>query len=203
MASPLRGIIVCLPSASVDDYVGAVEVLIQEGFSRFALPAGVEGFGEVLMIFGRRATFGATRVGTVDDAVAAIDAGAQFLFADVPDGAIATAASERSIDCYLSAMTPTEVRAVQALPGAAGALVFPADVVGHALAARLAEVGLVERVIPQGGLGAYAAGEWLKTGATAVCVDSTLLGDALTGGSLTSLRDRCGSFIAVEKRQEV
>ena len=53
--------------------------------------------------------------------------------------------------------------------------------------------------MPLGGLGAYAAGEWNKAGAPAVCVDSALLGDAVTGGSLSLLRDRCGSFRSVEK----
>ena len=56
------------------------------------------------------------------------------------------------------------------------------------------------RVVALGGVGAYAAGEWLKAGAQAVCVDSTLLGDAYSGGSLGQLRDRCASFVAVNKR---
>ncbi|HJE51161.1 MAG TPA: hypothetical protein K8V15_04165 [Tessaracoccus flavescens] len=200
MTSPVRGLIVCVPTASLDDYVGAVEVLIQEGFTRFALPAGAEAFRDVVMIFGRRATFGALRVGTAEQAAGAVEAGATFVLADVADDEVAAATGD--VPCYLAAMTPTEVRAVYAAPSAAGALIYPADVVGHALAARLTELGLVDRAIPMGGIGAYAAGEWLKAGAQAVCIDSTLLGDAFAGGSLTSLRDRCGSFIAVEKRQE-
>lgn len=201
MNSSLRGIVVCLPTATLDDYVGAVEVLVQEGFSRFALPVGAEAFGDVVAIFGARAGFGATRVSTVDEVVTAAELGASFLFADVPDAALAEAAGERSLPCYLSAMTPREVREVLGVDDAAGALLYPADVVGHAMGARLAELGLVDRVVPMGGIGAYAAGEWMKAGAPAVCVDTTLLGDALAGGSLTQLRDRCASFIAVEQRQ--
>ncbi len=194
----LNGLIVCLPDAAVDDYVGVIETLIQEGLTTFALPATAQDFSEVLGIFGARATFGAYRVSAVDQVSAVIDAGARFVFADV-DGDPVDAAVERGVACYAAAMTPTEVRRV--LDGrATGALLWPADVVGHAIGARFAEIGLAERVIPLGGIGAYAAGEWLKSGSPAVCIDTTLIGNAFTGGSLVQLRDRCGSFVTVRDK---
>ena len=198
MQEALSGLIVCLPEASLDDYVGAIEVLVQEGFRTFALPVG-EAFGDVVGIFGARAQFGALRVASAAAAVTAIEAGAAFVLADVATQEVADAATERGVVCYLSAMTPSEVRAALALP-AAGVLLYPADVVGHAMAARLAELGLADRVIPLGGVGAFAAGEWSKAGSPAVCVDTALLGDALSGGSLAQLRDRCGSFRGVEQK---
>lgn len=194
----LRGIVVCLPDASIEDYVGAVEVLIQEGFSHFALPCTASSFADVTTIFGSRATFGALRVASSADLQRAADAGARFAFSDTASTEVLEAAAERQIDCWASAMTPTEVRAV--VGSGARALLYPADVVGHAMAHRLAELGLIEHVVPLGGIGAYAAGEWLKAGAPAVGVDGTLLGDAFDGGSLSLLRDRCGSFIALERR---
>ena len=54
--------------------------------------------------------------------------------------------------------------------------------------------------MPRGDVGAFSAGEWLKAGAPAVCIDSTLLGDALTGGDLGQLRDRCTSFKTIQRR---
>jgi len=36
-----------------------------------------------------------------------------------------------------------------------------------------------------------AAGEWLDAGAVAVSIGGPLLGDALKGGDLAALRDRC------------
>lgn len=199
MDQPLRGLIVCLPDAALDDYVGAVEVLVQEGFSHLALPVGAEPFADVVGIFGARAGFGASRVSLPEQVHAAADAGARFILADDSGSAIADAAQQRGLPCFLPAMTPTEVRAVLEMP-VAGALLYPADVVGHAMAARLGELGLCDRVVPMGGVGAYAAGEWWKSGSRAVCVDSALLGDALTGGSLGLLRERCGSFRSVELR---
>lgn len=197
--SELRGLIVCLPDAPLDDVVGAVEVLIQEGFSRFALPASGEAFADAVAIFGARATLGALRVSTVSGVETAAAAGARFVLADVASGELAESAARAGLACYLPAMTPTEIRAVLDHPHAAGALLYPADVVGHAMAHRLAELGLADRVVPLGGVGAYAAGEWSKAGSPAVCVDQALLGDALAGGSLPLLRDRCGSFRSVEQ----
>ncbi|MDO5676134.1 MAG: hypothetical protein Q4G35_01365 [Propionibacteriaceae bacterium] len=194
----LQGIVVCLPAAPVEDYIGVVEVLIQEGFTRFALPATSGVFAEVTAIFGARATFGASRVSSSTHVMRAAEAGAKFVFADVRDSDVADAADERGMECWTTAMTPREVRS--SLLQSNRALLYPADVVGHAMAPRLAELGMIDRVIPLGGIGAYAAGEWFKAGAPAVAVDTTLLGDAFSGGSLSMLRDRCGSFIALEKR---
>ncbi|MHA6526022.1 beta/alpha barrel domain-containing protein [Tessaracoccus sp. G1721] len=194
----LTGLIVCLPDAPADDLVAVVEVLIEEGFSTFALPASAPAYGEIAAIFGSRATLGVLRVSAVDQLVAASAAGARFALCDVASARLAEAAAALDLPCYLGAMTPTEVRAVLET-SATGALLYPADVIGHAMAPRLAELGLADRVVPLGGLGAYAAGEWNKAGAPAVCVDSALLGDAVTGGSLSLLRDRCGSFRTVEK----
>lgn len=193
------GIIVCLPEAELDDHVGVVETLIQEGFGTFALPAAATDFAAVVGIFGSRAGFGSYRVTTADQVVDVAEAGASFVLLDLPDGDAVAAAVQRGLPCFATAMTPTEVRAVLA-GGATGALLFPADVVGHALGHRLAEVGLADRVIPLGGIGAYAAGEWFAAGAPAVCIEATLLGDAFAGGSLRQLRDRCGSFTSVQEK---
>lgn len=194
----VRGIVVCLPDAPTEDYIGAVEVLIQEGFSHFALPAAAEAFADVTAIFGARARFGALRVSSSAAVAQAAVAGASFIFSDITDSDVTDAADERHLECWVSAMTPGEVR--RALQLSRRALLYPADVVGHAMALRLAELGLIHQVIPLGGLGAYAAGEWLKAGAPAVGVDATLLGDAFDGGSLSLLRDRCNSFISLERR---
>lgn len=195
----LRGLIVCLPEASVDDYVSVVETLIQEGLTTLALPAAATDLGEVVAIFSARATFGAYRVSSDAQVVAAAEAGCRFVFADAADRALAGAAADRGLSCHVSAMTPTEVRDVLRMD-VDGALLWPADVVGHAMGGRFAEIGLADRIIPLGGIGAYAAGEWLKSGSPAVGIDTTLLGDAFSGGSLVQLRDRCGSFTAVQEK---
>lgn len=194
------GVVVSLPDAPLDDHIGVVEVLIQEGLTTFALPASCEAFADVVAIFGARAAFGATRVVDADGVRLAAGRGARFVLADVATEEVAGAAREAGLPWHGAAMTPTEVRAALALPDGR-VLLYPADVTGHAIAHRLKELGLIERVVALGGVGAYAAGEWLKAGAQAVCVDWTLLADAYSGGSLGQLRDRCSSFVAVNRRQ--
>ncbi len=194
-----RGLIVSLPDAPIDDYVGVVEVLIQMGLATFTLPVGAEAFPDVMAVFGARARFGMAGAATVDDVAHAARAGAGFLMADTADKAVGAAAETHGLPYCLAAMTPTEVREVVNTPGAY-ALLYPADVVGHTMAARLASIGLIDRVIPSGGVGAYAAGEWFTAGAPAVCVDITLLGDVFEGGSLSKLRDRCTSFVSAHNR---
>lgn len=185
------GIVTCLPEADLEDLVGVIEVLIQEHLRVFAAPRAV--LGTLRGLFGARAVFGTHSVIDADGVRAAHEAGAEFILADLADQAMAETARELNTTLFAQALTPLEVRALLEL-GVSGALLWPADVVGHVMAAHLARVGLAQKVIPMGGVGAFAAGEWLKHGSPAACVDATLLGDALTGGDLGQLRDRCESF---------
>ena len=187
------GLIICLDDAALDDLVGPVEVMVQEGLRTFSLPVGREDIDDIVAIFGARARFGAH--GAMSrEVIESIRGWAAFALADVADEETITAAREADVPLWAQAMTPAEVRDVLAL-GAAGAMLFPADVVGHVMAERLRSLGLADHVIPRGGIGAFTATEWMKAGAPAACVDTTLLGDALRGGDLGSLRDRCGSFV--------
>ena len=191
------GLIICLDDAGLDDLVGPVEVMVQEGLRTFSLPIGHADTDDIVAIFGARARFGAH--GAVSrEAIESIRGWADFALADVADEEIITAAREADVPVWGQAMTPAEVRDVLAL-GATGAMLFPADVVGHVMAERLRVLGLAEHVIPRGGIGAFSATEWMKAGAPAACVDATLLGDSLRGGDLGFLRDRCGSFVKVNR----
>ncbi|WP_158600513.1 beta/alpha barrel domain-containing protein [Tessaracoccus antarcticus] len=194
-ASAPSGLIVCLDDVTLDDLIGAVEVMVQEGLRTFSLPARHEEVDDIVAIFGARATFG------VHGPVSAADVEwlrpwAAFILADVADEDLVHAAADAQVPVWVQAMTPGEVRSALSA-GVAGAMLYPADVVGHVMAERLRTLGLAEHVIPRGGIGAFSATEWLKAGAPAACVDSTLLGDALRGGDLGMLRDRCGSFVKV------
>lgn len=197
--TPLSGLVVCLDDVEIDDLVGAVEVLVQEGFRNFSLPVGSEAFAEFSDIYSGRARIGAHGVVSADEVARTAELGGVFCFLDLPDPEALATAAEAGLAGYAQAMTPTEIRDVLAA-GAQGAMVYPADVLGHIMAARLRAVGLADRVVPRGGVGAYAAGEWLKAGAPAACVDAPLLSDSLHGGDLGSLRDRCGSFIKVQDK---
>ncbi|MGO1384062.1 MAG: hypothetical protein ACTHWA_06735 [Arachnia sp.] len=191
------GLIICLDDVGLDDLVGPVEVMVQEGLKTFSLPVGHADTDDIIAIFGARARFGVH--GEVSGAAIESNRGwCKFALANVADADVVAAAREAGVPLWVQAMTPAEVRAVLAL-GATGAMLFPADVVGHVMAERLRVLGLAEFVIPRGGIGAFSSTEWMKAGAPAACVDTTLLGDALRGGNLGALRDRCGSFVKVNR----
>lgn len=193
------GLIVNLADVSVDSLLGPIEVLIQESLSTFTLHAASTAFGEVMGIFGTRGTFGIHGLSDADQVRSAVEAGAGFVFADVLDADVVDAVAASGVPGWFPAMTPTEIRAVLTLP-VEGAMLFPAGVVGHEMAGYLKSLDLVSRVVPRGGVGAHSAGEWLKAGAPAACIDETLLGDALRAGDLGQLRDRCGSFKSIQRR---
>ncbi len=121
---------------------------------------------------------GAGTVMTIDEAAAALDAGARFLVMPHTDPGLVAWAASRGVPALPGAMTPSEiVTAWQA--GAAGVKIFPAAILGPAF---LREVrGPLARIplIPTGGITAENAGLFLLAGAVAVGV----------GGWLTGSRD--------------
>lgn len=201
---PVRGLVVLLTRASLDDLIGCVEVLVQEGFHTFALPADLlsadfaSDFDALTSIYGGRARFGVHGITADTQPALARAAGADFALGELPVDGVAEACAEAGLAFYGSGMTPLELRDALARD-IAGAQVWPAEMLGPNYAEQLAETGMIERLIPRGGLGAYAAGRWLAAGAPAACIDSQLLGDALRGGDLGALRDRCGSFLRAER----
>ncbi len=194
---PLRGLVVCLPHLPVVDLIGPLEVMIQEGLNLVAVPSQV--LPELVPLFGLRARIGACGIASAAELDQAVSAGASFVFADAADPELAEAGRNAGVPTYLQAMTPSEIRYARSL---GYVQLFPADVLGHLMAERLKSQGLLDGVIPRGGIGAYAAERWLLSGAPAVCLDSSLLGDALRGGELASLRDRCGTFLRVLRKLE-
>lgn len=191
------GLVACLPTAELSTLIGVAEVLTQEGIACLAIASDCPDQAEFMAIYGARITIGVTGIRDQPVAEVAIANGAQFLLADAPDPTIATRAGE--VPCFAQAMTPSDIRAVQAA-GFTGAMLYPADVLGHVMAERLADIGLTKCLVPRGGIGAFAAEQWFKAGAQAVCVDHALIGNAASGGSLEELRDRCGSFLRIQPK---
>lgn len=124
---------------------------------------------------------GAGTVRGIDDAQAAVEAGATYLVAPHTDLAVVEWAAQREVPILPGALTPTEVvRAWDA--GAAAVKVFPAGRLGPSyitdLLAPLPEVLLV----PTGGVTPDDARGYLAAGAVAVGLGSALLGDGDPAG---------------------
>lgn len=197
MNEPLSGVIVALDGGELDDLIPTIEILIQEGLSTLAIHCDTEDLGTLFSIYQRRARLGVHRVSVPDQVVAATASGATFVLPDLWNAELAAACVDVAV--YPPAMTPTEIRGVLAQE-VTGVQVVPGDLLGPSFAELLAAYGLADRCLPRHSLGAYAMGKWFEAGAKAVVADTQLLGDALTGGDLGALRDRCGSFAKVQAK---
>ena len=121
-----------------------------------------------------RLLVGAGTVLTIDDARAALSAGAQFVVSPTLDERVLAAAREAAAIGIPGAMTPTEVyRACRA--GADAVKIFPAFVGGpdyiKALRGPLPNV----RLVPTGGVTVETAPDYLRAGAFTVCLGTSFL----------------------------
>jgi len=127
------------------------------------------------------------------DAVAA--AGGTFVVSPDVRESVAGRARALGLAYYPGALTPTEVAAAWEL-GASAVKVFPASLGGPGYLRELHGPFRDIPLLPTGGVAAGNAAAYLGAGAIAVGVGGALLGDALDGGSLASLRERAVRLIA-------
>ena len=178
--------------------VGAVlEILAQRGFRTVSLHVdNVAWFADLVPVFGARLAFGVHGVLTeaqLDEVLAHSPA---FVLANNADARLVEKGREADVCVLPAALTPNELLAAAEL-GAAAVQVLPADVMGGAYGESLMKVLPPEvKLIPRGGLGAWAFGRWFASNAAVCVADETLFADCFdAGANLGSLRDRCASFL--------
>jgi 2-dehydro-3-deoxyphosphogluconate aldolase / (4S)-4-hydroxy-2-oxoglutarate aldolase len=138
-------------------------------------------------------------VGTVlseSEAQRAIESGARFLVTPTMNLPVIKLAVERQIAVFPGGLTPTELAAGWDA-GATAVKIFPAETVGAGYLKHLRGPFPDLEAIPSGGVDLDATRAWLAAGAAAVSIGGPLLGDALKGGELSALRDRCRAVRAV------
>ena len=104
--------------------------------------------------------------------------------------------AERHVAVFPGGLTPTELAAGWDA-GATAVKIFPAETVGAAYLKHLRGPLPDLEAIPSGGVDLDATREWLQAGAVAVSIGGPLLGDALKGGDLSALRERCRAVRAL------
>ena len=170
------------------------DVLVEEGILSLELTLTTPDLLRVLPdLISRYADAADVGVGTIlteDDARRAIDCGAHYLVTPTMNVPVVSLAVERQIAIFPGGLTPTELGAGWHA-GATAVKIFPAQTVGAAYLKHLRGPFSDLEAIPSGGVDLNAAGEWLDAGAVAVSIGGPLLGDALKGGDLAALRDRC------------
>jgi 2-dehydro-3-deoxyphosphogluconate aldolase / (4S)-4-hydroxy-2-oxoglutarate aldolase len=167
--------------------VGAMEVSLSTAAGLGALRTCVRTYREV--------AWGAGTVLDRRQASDALEAGARYLVTPAVLPEVLAEGGEQGAPVLCGALTPTEVVTAWR-SGAAAVKIFPARVFGpeylRDLRGPLPEIPL----IPVGGIGVGVVKEYLTSGAAAVGVGSTLVGDALRGGDLSALAERAGQYLA-------
>lgn len=149
--------------------IPAIEVTLDSPDALSVIPRLRDAYGDAVAV-------GAGTVMRLEDAKAAVDAGAEYLISPHTDLGVVDWAARSGVPAFPGALSPTEVVAAWDA-GAAAVKVFPAGPLGPAylkgLGGPLPHIGLV----PTGGIDAGNARAYLDAGAVAVGVGSWLLGD--------------------------
>ncbi len=134
---------------------------------------------------------GAGTVMTIDEAAAALDAGASFLVMPHTDPRLVTWAADHGVPVFPGAMTPSEIVTAWNA-GAAGVKIFPAGGLGPGFVREVR--GPLARIplVPTGGITDENAGAFIAAGAVAVGVGGWLTGSR----DPAAIRERAAALVA-------
>jgi 2-dehydro-3-deoxyphosphogluconate aldolase/(4S)-4-hydroxy-2-oxoglutarate aldolase len=196
LSSRLRStrIIAVLRASSVEQLYPACDVLVEEGILslEFTLttPGLLKGLPAIVDRYTTTADVGVGTVTTATQADEAIDYGVDYLVTPTVNEAVVTLAVRRGTAVLPGGLTPSELSAGWQA-GATAVKIFPAQTVGADYLKHLRGPFPELVAVPSGGIDLQGARTWLDAGAVAVSMGGPLLGDALKGGDLNGLRQRC------------
>jgi 2-dehydro-3-deoxyphosphogluconate aldolase / (4S)-4-hydroxy-2-oxoglutarate aldolase len=193
-------VIAVLRASHVSTLPRVCDVLVEEGIISLELtlttPGLLNALPEFVYRYAETADVGVGTVLAVSDAHRAMDSGAQYLVTPTMNLAVVRLAVERQVPVFPGGLSPTELAAGWDA-GATAVKIFPAQTVGAGYLKHLRGPFPDLEAIPSGGVDLDATREWLDAGAVAVSIGGPLLGDALKGGDLAALRDRCRAVRSV------
>jgi 2-dehydro-3-deoxyphosphogluconate aldolase / (4S)-4-hydroxy-2-oxoglutarate aldolase len=193
-------VIAVLRTSQVSALAPVCDVLVEEGILSLELtlttPGLLDALEELVDRYGNSADVGVGTVVTESEAQWAMDCGAQYLVTPTMNLPVVDLAVRRKIAVFPGGLTPTELAAGWRA-GATAVKIFPAETVGAGYLKHLRGPFPDLEAIPSGGVDLDATREWLAAGVAAVSIGGPLLGDALKGGELCALRDRCRAVRAV------
>ena len=193
-------VIAVLRTSQVSALAPVCDVLVEEGILSLELtlttPGLLDALEELVDRYGNSTDVGVGTVVTESEAQRAMDCGAQYLVTPTINLPVVDLAVRRKIAVFPGGLTPTELAAGWRA-GATAVKIFPAETVGARYLKHLRGPFPDLEAIPSGGVDLDATRAWLAAGAAAVSIGGPLLGDALEGGELSALRDRCRAVRAV------
>jgi 2-dehydro-3-deoxyphosphogluconate aldolase / (4S)-4-hydroxy-2-oxoglutarate aldolase len=193
-------VIAVLRASHVAALTPVCDVLVEEGILSLELTLTtselLDSLSDLVSRYADMADVGVGTILTEADAERAIECGARFLVTPTMNLPVVRLAVQRQVAVFPGGLTPTELAAGWHA-GATAVKIFPAQTVGPAYLKHLRGPFPDLEVIPSGGVDLDATRKWLDAGAVGVSIGGPLLGDALTGGELDALRDRCRAVRAV------
>lgn len=189
---PKAELVVPLARALVAGGVLAVEITM-------TTPNAIEAIREADRAIGKEALLG---VGTVLDAataLAAIEAGAEFVVSPITRKEVADAARVKDRPVMLGAYTPTEAQTAFEM-GADFIKIFPADTLGPAYIKALRAPLPHLQIVPTGGVDLQTIGPFLKAGCVAVGAGSSLVpAEALKSENWPEITRLAKAFVAAAR----
>lgn len=187
------GVVAILRASSEEHLVAVAEALLEEGLDCIEVTATTPGAFSTLEHLASRLPEARLGMGTVTDralAEQAVAAGARYLVTPSAEREVIEFAGACGLPVIAGALTPTEIVAADRW-GADIVKVFPVTAVGGVEYIRAIRGPLpVVRLGPTGGISIDDVEAYLRAGCVCVGLGSPLVGDALSGGSLTALRER-------------
>ena len=198
------GVIAIMRAQSSDQLIAAADAIKAGGVSVIEItmttPGALRVIEEAAQRYGDEVLFGAGSVLDAETARAAILAGAGFIVAPTLDLEVIGLGNRYGIPVAPGCYTPTEMLAAWQA-GADLIKLFPADVGGPSLVKAILAPLPQLAIVPVGGVTLDNAAEFIKKGAAALGVGSSLVSQKLLdAGDMAELTRRAGAFIEAVKR---
>ena len=201
------GVVAIMRASSSDQLIAAADAIKQGGVRAIEVtmttPGALNVIAEAARKYGQEVLFGAGTVLDAETARAAILAGAGFIVAPTLSIPVIGLCNRYSIPVMPGCYTPTEMLTAWEA-GADMVKLFPAEVGGPALIKALLAPLPQLQIVPVGGVDLNTAADFIKNGAVALGVGSSLINQKLLdAGDMAELTRRAAAFIAeVRKGRE-
>ncbi len=194
------GIIAIMRTRSSDQLIAAAEAIRQGGVQVIEVTMNTPGALEVINAAGKRfgqdVLFGAGTVLDPETAKIAIQAGAEFIVAPTLNLEVIELCKRLNIPVIPGCYTPTEMLAAWDA-GADFVKLFPADAGGPAMVKSILAPLPQLQIVPVGGVDLSNAAAFLRSGAAALGVGSSLINQKLLeSADFEELTRRAAAFVA-------
>jgi 2-dehydro-3-deoxyphosphogluconate aldolase/(4S)-4-hydroxy-2-oxoglutarate aldolase len=193
------GVIAIIRAQSSDQLIAAADAIKTGGVRvievTMTTPGALDVIAEATRRYGEDVLFGAGSVLDAETARAAILAGAGFVVAPTLNLNVIALCNRYSIPVMPGCFTPTEMLTAWEA-GADMVKLFPAEIGGPALVKAIRAPLPQLEIVPVGGVNLDTAADFIRNGATALGVGSSLVNQKLLdAGDMTELTRRAARFI--------